>query len=821
GLLYVGTFGGGLNQIEISNNTLNFKHYTKKEGLPSDVVYQIKEDNQGNIWMLHVREISKLNPKTGAVTYFENQDGINVSEFKDNAMLFTNSGMMLCGGVNGITFFQPDRLSVNEIKPQLIISDFKLFNEIILPLEKRNGKVILKKGINETKKIVLPYSLNSMEFVFSSLHFSNPEKNQYKYILEGFDEKWQYSKGNERRFASYTNVPPGNYIFKVFGSNSVGVWTDEPKEISVLINKPWYLTTLAIFIFSLLTFAIIYSFVKIRLNQIHLKSKMDIESAVHENSEEMNQMKLQFFTNISHELRTPLTLIVGPLSQIMNGRADTKDIPKLNSIMYKNSNRLLKLINQLLDFRKAESGNLNLIVQNDELVSFVGEVFTAFEDIALEKDIKFLFLSPKKELDAWFDNDKIEKILYNLLSNAFKFTPKGKGITVSLEKETINSEDYAIIKVIDFGIGIPKDELISIFDRFYQTRKENNAINEGSGLGLAYIKHLVEIHKGEINIQSEFHKGTTCTVTIPISKTAYSNNSIIELQPQKYDFKYTKIGVDVIKENQLIPKKTIKSAKEHSKETPLLLIVEDNRELQDYLVTFFSYDYRILTANNGKEGLEQAIKNIPSVIISDLMMPEMNGIEMCKKLKTDINTSHIPILILTAKAGLENEKEGLETGADEFILKPFNIEVLKLRLDNILRTKEQWIQKFRTNSSSKSWKELSNKLDQKFIEKSINIIKKNLDNTEFSVEKFALEIGMSRSALFLKLKSITGQSTSEFIRTIRLNKAAKLIESGKYSITEVIYMVGFSDPKYFRTCFKKHFECTPSSYFSNFKKVAS
>jgi YesN/AraC family two-component response regulator len=338
---------------------------------------------------------------------------------------------------------------------------------------------------------------------------------------------------------------------------------------------------------------------------------------------------------------------------------------------------------------------------------------------------------------------------------------------------------------------------------------------------LAYIKHLVEIHKGEINIESEFHKGTTCTVTIPISKTAYSNNSIIELQPQKYDFKYTKIGVDVIKENQLIPKKTMKSAKEHSKETPLLLIVEDNRELQDYLVTFFSYDYRILTANNGKEGLEQAIKNIPSIIISDLMMPEMNGIEMCKKLKTDINTSHIPILILTAKAGLENEKEGLETGADEFILKPFNIEVLKLRLDNILRTKEQWIQKFRTNSSSKSWKELSNKLDQKFIEKSINIIKKNLDNTEFSVEKFALEIGMSRSALFLKLKSITRQSTSEFIRTIRLNKAAKLIESGKYSITEVIYMVGFSDPKYFRTCFKKHFDCTPSSYFSNFKKVVS
>jgi len=821
GHLYVGTFGGGLNQIEISNNTLNFKQYTTNEGLPSDVIYQIKEDKQGNIWMLHVREISKLNPATGEITYFENQDGINVSEFKDNAMLLTTSGVMLCGGVNGITFFQPDKLSVNEIKPQLIISDFKLFNEIVQPLEERNGKVILKNSIDETKKIVLPYNLNSMEFVFSSLHFSNPEKNQYKHILEGFDEKWQYSKGNERRFASYTNVPPGNYIFKVYGSNSDGVWTDEPKEISVVINKPWYLTIIAIFLFSLLIFAIIYSFVKIRLNQIRLKSKLDIEIAIHENSEEMNQMKLQFFTNISHELRTPLTLIVGPLSQIMNGQIKTKDVPKLNSIMYKNSNRLLKLINQLLDFRKAESGNLNLIVQNDELVTFVGEVFAAFEDVALEKDIKFLFLSPKNKLDAWFDNDKIEKILYNLLSNAFKFTPNGKSITVSLEKETVNNEDYAIIKVIDFGIGIPKEELVSIFDRFYQTKKENNVINVGSGLGLAYTKHLVEIHKGKINIESEFHKGTICTVTIPISKAAYSNNSIIELQPQKYDFKYTKIGVDVIKENQLIPKKSIKSVKEHSKETPLLLIVEDNKELQDYLVTFFSYDYRILTANNGKEGLEQAIKNIPSIIISDLMMPKMNGIEMCKKLKTDINTSHIPILILTAKAGLENEKEGLETGADEFILKPFNIEVLKLRLDNIIRTKQLWIKKFRTNSNSKSWKELSNKLDQKFLEKSINIIKKNLDNTEFSVEKFALEIGMSRSSLFLKLKSITGQSTSEFIRTIRLKRAAKFIESGKYSITEIIYMVGFSDPKYFRTCFKKHFGSTPSSYFSNFKKIVS
>ena len=633
--------------------------------------------------------------------------------------------------------------------------------------------------------------------------------------MEGFDEKWQYSVGNERRFASYTNVPPGNYIFKVYGSNSVGIWTDEPKEISVVINKPWYLTMLAICVFLLLTFTVIYSFVKIGLNQIRLKSKMDIESAIHENSEEMNQMKLQFFTNISHELRTPLTLIVGPLSQIMNGQVNTKDVPKLNSIMYKNSNRLLKLINQLLDFRKAESGSLSLMVQNDDLVSFVRNAFNVFEEIALEKEIKFLFLSGEKEINAWFDNDKIEKILYNLLSNAFKFTPKGKSIKVSLE---IENKDHAVIKVIDYGIGIPKEELNSVFERFYQTKNKNISSQGGSGLGLAYIKHLVKIHKGEINIKSELHKGTTCSVTIPIYKSAYLKNSIIELQPQKYNFNYSTTGVNVLKDSQLIRGKQVEDNIEHSAETPLLLIVEDNRELKEYMVNFLSNDFRVLTANNGKEGLELVIKNTPDIIISDLMMPVMDGIEMCKIIKTDVNTSHIPVIILTAKSGIENEKEGLETGADEYLLKPFDVDVLKLRLNNILRTKQQWIDRFKTNSSSKPWKELSNKLDQKFIEKSIEIVKKNLDNTNFSVEQFALKIGMSRSSLLLKLKSVTGQSSSEFIRTIRFNEAANYIKSEKYSITEVIYMVGYSDPKFFRSKFKEYFGASPRKYLNDFKE---
>ena len=799
GNIYVGTFGGGLNEITIlKNNKYQFKRYTIKNGLPSDVVYHIEEDSSGNLWLMHIRGMSKLNLTTGKVSYFKNQSNLNEYEFRDNSMLKTSSGYIIGGTTTGFSFFDPDKLTENKTKAELVITDFKISNESVNIFEKKQGKVILDKNINQTDKIELSYNMNSFEFTFSSLHFSDPEKNKYKYILEGFDDKWYYSIGNQRRFAAYTNVPAGEYTFKVYGSNSAGMWTDEPKKISVSIKNPWYLTTLSIFLFLILLVTVIYIFVKIRLNQIQL-----------EKSEEMNQMKLQFFTNVSHELRTPLALIVSPLEQIIRGNVNLKDQPKLNSIMYKNSNRLLKLINQLLDFRKAESGNLSLMVQNDDLVSFVRDVFTVFEEIALEKEIKFLFLSGEKEISAWFDNDKIEKILYNLLSNAFKFTPKGKSIKVSVE---IKNKDYAIIKVIDYGIGIPEEELNSVFERFYQTRNKNISAQEGSGLGLAYIKHLVKIHNGEINIKSKLHEGTTCTVTIPISKTAYLKSSIIELQPQKYNFNYSTTGVNVLKESQLLRGKLVENITEHSTETPLILIVEDNRELRDYMVDFLSNDFRVLTANNGKEGLDLAIKNIPNIIICDLMMPIMDGIEMCKTLKTDVNTSHIPVIILTAKSGIENEKEGLETGADEYLLKPFDVDLLKLRLNNILRTKQQWIQKFKTNSSSKPWKELSNKLDQKFIEKSIEIVKKNLDNANFSVEQFALEIGMSRSALFLKLKSVTGQSSSEFIRTIRINNAAKLIRSMKYSISEIIYMVGFSDPKYFRTCFKKQFGMRPSEY---------
>jgi signal transduction histidine kinase/ligand-binding sensor domain-containing protein/DNA-binding response OmpR family regulator len=817
GDIYVGTFGGGLDKLQFSKEgKVTFKHYTVKDGLPSDVIFQIREDKDGHIWMQHVREISKLDLKTEEIKYFDSQDGFSVKEFKENTMIYSKNGLIFSAGVNGFTFFRPDKMTVNRIKPKLAIEDFKLFHESVKPLEKVKDQVILEKDINDTKKIVLPYYLNSIEFVFSSLHFSNPDKNQYKYMLEGFNDKWQYSKGNERRFASYTNVPPGNYNFKVYGSNSSGIWTDAPKQIEIVINSPWYLTPWYIMLYILLTFIILYSLIRIRMNQIRLQSQLELEGALHEKSKEINKMKLQFFTNISHELRTPLTLIIGPLQQIMQGNKDPVYLKKLNTIMYKNSLRLLKLINQLLDFRKAESGEVNLIVKNDDLVEFVGGICNAFEEVAGNKEIKFVYLPEEEKIDAWFDSDKMEKVLYNLLSNAFKYTPRFKSVKVTVRKIIKEGIDHAVIKVTDYGIGIPEDELNSIFERFYQAKKEDNIVNVGSGLGLAYTRQLVEIHKGEITIESKLHEGTTCTIEIPVSRSAYDEESILETQINHHDFRYTKKEIEDMKD---LAADTVVADEDQVKDqdAPTVLIVEDNKELQNYMYHYFNQNYHVLVADNGKIGLELSKKNSPDIIISDLMMPVMDGIEMCKLVKTDITTSHIPVIILTAKAGIENEKEGLETGADEFVLKPFHIEILKLRLENILKTRRKWKEKYQKNADIIPVSGLSNTLDKKFLEKAVNIVKDNLDNPDFSVEVFTSEIAMSRSTLFKKLKSVTGLSTSEFIRSIRIKKAAKYLRSGEYSITEVIFMVGFSDPKYFRTCFKKQFDKNPSEYLKSFK----
>ncbi|MBC3757284.1 response regulator [Hyunsoonleella sp. SJ7] len=817
GDLYIGTYGGGLNRLTYSNkDDYKFTHYTVEDGLPSDVVSQLKEDFKGNIWSIHTRQISKLNPSTGKIIYFEKEDGFNVDQFVDNAMEFTSSGMMLCGGVGGFTFFHPNNLTVNTQKPQVTLTDFKLFNESIGVNEKIDGKIILNKGLNETEKIVLPYDLNSFEFEFSSMHFSNPKKNRYKFVLEGFEEKSHSTTGQERKFASYTNVPPGDYVFKVYGSNSSSIWSDVPKEIMITITPPWYLTTTAIVFFIFLLAVIGFIVNRVRWNQIKLKNQIKLESALHEKSEEMNQMKLRFFTNISHELRTPLTLIIGPLQQIMEGSNDAKYLQRLNAIMYKNSTRLLKLINQLLDFRSAESGNVNLIVEEGDFVSFLTEIYNAFEEIAIERQVNFKFKSNKKSIEGWFDNDKIEKVVYNLLSNAFKFTPSGKSITLNVDKKNIDGKDCAIIKVVDEGVGISSEDLSSVFERFYQVKKESNSIQTGSGLGLAYTKRLVKIHKGTISMDSTVNKGTTCTVSIPISKDEYEDDSMLEIRPKQYDFSFVKNEVKDFKNDLITPPKATKKVK-YTKDTPTLLIVEDNADLREYLSNYFENYYKVINAKNGKEGLDLALKMGPDIIISDLMMPIMNGVEMCKTIKNDINTSHIPVIILTAKLGLENEKEGLEAGADEFVLKPFNMEILRLRVNNILKTKQQWAEKFKTKSTPSSWKELSSKLDKNFLKKSFKFIDKNIDNSDYSVEKFSLDIGMSRSALHKKIKSITGQSASEFIRTIRIKRAATLMLSGQYSITEVIFMVGFSDAKYFRTCFKKQFGQTPSEYIKDFK----
>ena len=817
GDLYLGTYGGGIDKLNFTDNDkVDFKSYTIQNGLASNVVTQLKDDNSGNIFAMHISKISKLKPSTGDIVHFDTNDGYNIEQFMGNSMAFSSSGNLVLGGVGGFTIMQLSEFRSQSKAPRITLTEFKINDKPVRVNEEIEGLTILKKPINITNTIKLTHNLNSFEFMFSSMHFSNPSKNRYTYILEGFDDSPHSFSGEERRYAAYSNIPPGSYNFKVNSTNDSGVWSSKAKQIKIIIAEPWHKTYTARFFFILLFITSMYAMFKFRLRQLNLKSKLKLESDLRKKTVEINEMKLSFFTNISHELRTPITLIIGPLQQIMANKHDVDYLNKLHEIMYKNSRRLLTLTNQLLDFRAIESNKVDVKVEQRDLVFFLNEIHNVFEQLSQDKKTVFLFTPAQNSIDAWFDNDKIEKIVYNLLSNAFKFTPPGKKIEMSVTIEKTNEKKFAIIKIEDQGIGIPNDALKNIFDTFFRLDENSKTEQQGSGLGLAYSKKLIKLHNGSIKVQSKVGNGTSFIVKFPILKSDYKDVEI-EKNVTKHPFIFTKNAVKEVQESSF--ETTLYSKPiEHKSDVPTILLVEDNKDLREYLSNYFKNLYKLIIAENGKKGLETAMKNTPDLIISDLMMPEMNGIEMCKTLKNDIHTSHIPIIILTAKFGFDNEKQGLESGADTFVTKPFHIDLLALRVKNILQTRQLWSEKYKTNISNENWKGLTNKLDQQFLKKAQDIIEKNIDNTEYNVEKFTLEIGMSRTALHKKLKSITTQSTSEFIRVIRIKKAAILLTSNDSKIGEVAYMVGFTDPKYFRSCFKKQFGKTPTDFLKTLKK---
>ena len=639
--------------------------------------------------------------------------------------------------------------------------------------------------------------------------------------MEGIDRDWVYS-GNKHD-AAYTNLSPGEYTFKVKGSNNDGIWNETGTSISIIISPPWWKTNWAYISYGLIFLFSLYGLRRYELNRVELKDKIKMDATLFKEKEEADKMKSRFFANISHEFRTPLTLILGPAEKIISKVTDV-DIIKDAGIIKRNSKRLLQLVNQLLDLSKLEAGKLKLEASNNNIVSFVKGIALSFESLSEEKDITLMILSEKEFIELYFDKEKMIKILSNILSNAFKFTPQDGKITVSITESSSSrastprevSNGFVKIKIKDTGIGIPKEEIPKLFDRFYQVDSSFTKEYEGTGIGLALTKELAELHHGNISVESELGQWTEFTISLPLGKGHLKGDEVstkdkqdepeMLIEEKKYLFSKN-INEDLIENSELSYLKDDKT---------IILIVEDNYDMREYIKESLDSSYIIEEAVNGEQGLRKAVKVIPDLIISDMMMPKMDGNEMTKILKNDEKTCHIPVIILTARSGQENKLEGLQTGADDYLTKPFDIKELQIRIKNIISIRKKLQEKFGRIENKSSQKIEDDKvefstIDQKFISKLMDIIEKHISEEDFNIIDFCSELAMSRTQLHRKLKALTGKSASIYIRSVKLSKAKKMIEEQKGNISEIAYSVGFASPAYFTKCFKEEFGYPPSA----------
>jgi ligand-binding sensor domain-containing protein/signal transduction histidine kinase/DNA-binding response OmpR family regulator len=820
--IWVGTKGGGLNFYNQKNN--RFYVINKTTGLASNVVQAINEDADGNLWISSNKGISKIQfrfatlPFTSTSVIVSNyfvEDGLQSNQFLTGADYKDAKGNLYFGGLNGISYFNPQKITTNKFKPPVVFTDFLIKNN---PISYQQENSPLKKSINETEEITLSYDQAFITFKFAALNFTNPLKNQYAFKLDGFsgDNDWHYV--GTQRTATYTNLNAGTYVFNVKAANDDGIWNVNVRKITIKVLPPWWKTWWSFIIYAFILITLLYFYYYYSLKTAKLKNDLDFEQLSHEKDQELAQRKLTFFTNISHEIKTPLTLILAPVERLIDMNEGNNKIQNQLVLMKRNGDRLVRLIDQLLDFRKFESGNMKLQAAEGNLVRFTKEVILAFETYAKHLNISLEFVTEKKSIKAWFDRDKFEKILYNLISNALKFSKEGGTITIklsvlkaanALEKDTVK------LDVEDNGFGISEKNLNLIFEPFKHF--ENQNINKnGTGIGLSFTKSLVELHHGAITVKSNQDKTLgqtyTCfTIIFPVGFEHLDEEEIMQdyIDSENIISYHTKDN-DIELTTALEKKKEI--LEKHTDDTPIMLIVEDNIDVLHFITAHFEDSFKVFTAPNGKLGIEKALEVIPDIIISDVMMPEMSGIELCKIIKTDVNTSHIPIILLTARTPLIYRIEGLETGADDYVTKPFSIKMVESRVWNLLHTRLQLREKYSREITLQPTNQAITSLDEIFLNKVMNFIENNLTESTLNVEDLGKEVFMSRVTLYRKIKSLTNLTVIEFIRSIRLKKAAQFLKNSGYNVGEVAYLVGFSDIDYFRKCFKEQFGKTPKEY---------
>jgi len=813
-VLWVGT-SNGLNRFAVGENSdknrtnyfiVDITYYTIQDGLADNSINSILEDENGNLWLGTGSGISFFDVENEKFTNFSTADGIIGGSSNTNSGLRLDNDLMLFGSSEGLNHFHPDDIKLSDFIPPIVFTDFQIFNQSAL-----GRKFFTDPASANSAAIKLTYNENVFSFEFAALDFNSPNYIQYAYMMEGFDEDWIQS--GSRRFVTYTNLSPGEYKFKVKSTNADGVWVDNVTSLSVMIGSPWWATGWAYVLYVLIIVAGLYAIRRFELNRSRLKNIIKMREFETNKQKELDEMKSRFFANLSHEFRTPLMLIKGPLEQMMEDKSDGKNANRYKMI-YRNTQNLQTLIDQLLELSQLEAASIPVKAKyEDVLIALKGLVYS-FESLAQDKNIDLSFSSIENSINGWIDKDKLEKIINNLLSNAFKFTNEGGRIDVNVEKLGDDSREFIQIRVADSGIGIPKAKLEKIFDRFYQVDDSSQRAYGGSGIGLALVKELVELHRWEISVASETGKGTEFTIKIPLWDYLDENQKIkseIIDMPELIDTESLNLS-DSPKTDFVEVSANEESNSIVINDLPSILLVEDSLDVRLYLYDLLKSDYAIYQASNGVEGISIAQEKMPDLIISDVMMPEMDGMEFCKKIKADWLTSHIPVILLTAKASGESKIEGLETGADDYLTKPFSSKELFIRVKNLLEIRRKLREKFSKDVSPKPEVTALNPLDDEFIKKAFSLIEKNLDNVGFDNEAFAKEMFLSRMQLHRKLQAITGQTPGDFIRTFRLKRAAELLKENRLSVTQIAFEVGYNSPAQFSRAFSKQFNCPPSEY---------
>ena len=797
GWIWIGT-REGLNLFDPQRQ--QFRIFRKEQGLPDNTVLNILEDQAHTLWMSTTNGLSNLSMAKAANSQeytfsfrnYDASDGLQGSAFNENAALRTRQGELIFGGGNGFNLFYPHTIAQNKNVPPLVFTDFQIFNKSMKAGEKINGRMLLQQDISTTKEITLKYKENVFSITFAALSYFHPEKSGYAYKLEGFNEEW-LNTGAGQRTATYTNLNPGKYIFRIKASNNDGVWTQQALELHIRILPPFWRTPLAFALYALLIMGALLLWRRVIRERERLRFRIEQERTEAQRMHELDALKIRFFTNISHEFRTPLSLIITPLEKIIKSTGEV-NIKSQLELVQRNAKRLLNLVNQLLDFRKLEVQEIKLHTTEGDIVQYIKDLTASFSDLSEKKQVRLDFRTNIAHLQMHYDADKIEKIIFNLLGNAFKFTPEHGSISVELQLQEGNT---LAIMVKDTGIGIPLEQQDRIFDRFFQHEGQGSLLNQGSGIGLSITKEFVKLHGGVITVDSAPEMGSCFTILLPLKMTGVmlptdtpTHTAINTPQPGG------------IKETDT----------RYNGKKPVVLLVEDNEDFRFYLKDNLSLYYHIITAENGQSAWNILQQQTPDLVVSDVSMPVVDGLELCRRIRAHQPSAHIPIILLTARTTEADQLEALDRGATDFITKPFNFEVLLSRIRNLISQQDQLKRSFRKHIEANPSEIAVSSADEQFIQQALQVVEQHISDPDFSVEELSRALHMSRVSAYKKISTLTGKTPIEFIRSIRLKRAAHLLEKSQLTVAEVAYEVGFNNPKYFSKYFKMEYNVLPSAY---------